>query len=196
MKAIEVKVDTIRDGVVATARIALQKQKNGRWEDIEAYDVSSDDPDSERRILLEDDEQIVITAKTMTEMMLDRDQMVARAMPVDPVEKDKALKEEERVRRENIEREERERHEATTAEGRKTLLGRPVPPQTPADKSVSAASNAKFAGPGSEKYVSNEPPVEPKPKVEPTKTPSPTGAADRSLHGAKDSHKVKEEAVK
>ena len=77
MKSIKVGVFAVFDGDVVTASLIVQRKRGDSWVNESAITVLSGQPDSERIMLLEDNQRLVVEGSSNTRTIYDRSQMAA-----------------------------------------------------------------------------------------------------------------------
>lgn len=133
----EVTIRSVRDGETATVTIIHEQKRGDAWIRAKAVDVASDTPEATRKIMLADNERLVIEGKSDTRVVFNKDQNAAVPVPTNPAAADDWAAEEEKQRQINIAREkaQREAREKGEAEAKaaepKTNIGNPVPPTVP-----------------------------------------------------------------
>ena len=78
MKSIKLKIDAVRDNEEVSGTLSKQRFRHGTWTNEETITVISGQPGSERTILLDDDQRLVIEGYSNVKMVYNREQMVAQ----------------------------------------------------------------------------------------------------------------------
>lgn len=169
MKVVEVKVVSIRDGEVVSATIIQEQKRNDYWTRVKAWDVMSGTPEASRRVLLEDDERLVIEGRASTHVVYDQEQKAAVVMPTDPAAAERKAQEDAKIAEANVKREEEARrgNETTAAQAAasapRTNIGNSIVPTKPAASvasvrpTSSVASSSAVPGSAASKSVGGTP---------------------------------------
>lgn len=167
MKIVKVEVLPIRDGETVSATIIQEQKKGEAWNRVKAWDVESGTPDASRRVMLDDNERLVIEGRSSTVTVFDQAQNAAVPMPRDPAAAERKAREELAQREQNIADEQRRNRESEelalkkTAEAPKTNIGNPAPTTQPTvpprPTSQSTPAPTKPAQPGAAPAAVNKP---------------------------------------
>lgn len=138
MKAIVVEVHAIRDGERVSASVIVERRRSDHWVREKVTDVMSGMPDSKRRILLEDDQRVVIEGRSNVEYVFDKEQNASVPVLTDPEAEAKKQADEKLEALALAQREaaEREKAMAEKIPEPKTNLGNPVKPASTITKGV------------------------------------------------------------
>lgn len=82
MKLVDVEIKAAAPGEIAYGVAALQRKIGGRWKTIELYPLRSDKDDQKRTLLLDDNERVVVEARSNLEPMFVNGQNLAIMQPV------------------------------------------------------------------------------------------------------------------
>src|SRR5262245_19293042 len=77
MKSVKVNVAAVRDGDVVSGVYMKQRKKGDAWVNEEAITVVSGQPDSERIFVLDNDQRLVVEAKSDKKVVFDKAQSAA-----------------------------------------------------------------------------------------------------------------------
>lgn len=133
MQVVTIKVDPVRENESGQVNIMVEAKKGDTWNRVKVQTVASGAADSERRIVLQNDERLVIEGNTTKQVVYNRDQNMAQVVDADPEvqAKQKAADEATRIANEARERTQNQVGEQMTkdaaANAPKTNLGNPVP---------------------------------------------------------------------
>lgn len=134
MQVLTIKVDAVSEGQQVVAEFQVQRQKGDSWNVLRVENVTSGTGESERKIVLQDDERLVVSGRVMKVAVMDPNQNVVQMVDADPDVRAAQLHNEETQRRLNILREQKNNEiadqlkEAQKEAAPKTNLGNPVPP--------------------------------------------------------------------
>lgn len=175
MKIVTVEVLPVRDGETVSATIIQEQRRSETWNRVKAWDVMSGTPEAKRRIMLEDNERVVVEGRADTTLVYDPEQKAAIPMPSDPVKAAAKVDEDAKIAEENTRRENEERvkREAAEAAARtsapRTNIGNPAPTPPVVTPMPTASASA-----------SNAPPVKP---ATPVVNPGPTKTGSAASKG-------------
>lgn len=90
MLVVNVEVLKIRDSDTGSATIHVEKRRGEAWLREKVYDFTPSTPDARRRLVLEDDQRVVVMGVAGTEVVFDKEQSAAvpvatSSEPVKPV---------------------------------------------------------------------------------------------------------------
>lgn len=195
MKAIEVVIHSVGTGEEVVANLIVEQQKGEIWNRSKVITVVSGSPEASRRLLLEDNERLVIDGTTSKKVVYDREQNMAKVVDADPEVREKQAAAEAAQREANVAREQKQnafaegqRAAAAQAEP-KTSIGNPAPevksdvPATPVEVTV-PASNPLPAATEANKPAATSEATKP---AEPTKAPLSASGATPSTSGSQSS---------
>lgn len=151
MKAIVVEVHAIRDGERVSASVIIERKRDDQWIREKVIDVASGMADSKRRLLLEDDQRVVIEGKSNVEYVFDKEQNASVPVLTDPEAEAKKQADEKAEALALAQREaaEREKALAEKVSEPKTNLGNPVKSEVPRPgTSTSTVTKPTPASPG------------------------------------------------
>ena len=83
MQLIKVSVNAIRDGEVVLGVILKQRKRGDAWTNEESFTVVLGEPGAERTFVLQDDQRLVIEAKSNQKIVYDPVQNMARQVTVE-----------------------------------------------------------------------------------------------------------------
>lgn len=137
MMVVEVTIRSIRDTETASAAIIQEQKRGDTFNRVKVTDVTSGTPEATvRKILLADDERLVIEGRADTKVVFDKEQNAAVPVPTDPKKAQEKVVEDAVIKERNIAAEEMRRQGDDEEKIKKELdtpktnLGRPVPPAT------------------------------------------------------------------
>lgn len=137
MKIVNVEVLPLRPQEQVGATIIVEKRRGDTWTRSKAFDVTSGTPEANRRILLDDDERVVIEGAAKTIMQYDPVQNAAKIVAADPEVREKEAQLEAAQDDVNRLKEQKARDvkdgqaSAAQAGQLRTNIGNPVPPPIP-----------------------------------------------------------------
>lgn len=93
MKVVYIEVLPVAEGDVVQAVVLVEKRKGESWNRMKSWDVVSGMPEAKRRIILEDDERVVIEGSATHTLVFDKEQNAAvrKELPPNPVEVKKGV---------------------------------------------------------------------------------------------------------
>jgi hypothetical protein len=85
MKLVSIEVRAAVDGEVVISTIIEQRSDGNAWREVDRQIVRSDDPlGATRKVMLEDNERVIVDGRREVEVVLDREQGAAVERPVGP----------------------------------------------------------------------------------------------------------------
>lgn len=103
MQTIELQVHPIRDGEKATGLVVVERRQGDAWIRVREWDVSSADKSAYRKVVIEDDQRLIVEPRPATEVVYDRETFRAKEVPLDAAKRAEVEKEEVDVKAENVE---------------------------------------------------------------------------------------------
>lgn len=138
MQIVKVEVLPIREGESVVANLIVEGRKGETWNRVKVITVTSGTPESQRQIVLQDGERLVVEGESKKVVVYDREQNMAKQVDADPEVRAKQEAAEQAQRDANVARENQQnalldaKAKLDRESQAKTNLGNPVPSTPPA----------------------------------------------------------------
>lgn len=77
MKVVNIEICGVNDGDRVSATVIQERKRGDNWNRLKSWDVTSGMPEAKRKILLEDDERLVIEGREVEKIVFDKNQNAA-----------------------------------------------------------------------------------------------------------------------